>query len=277
MNNKDKIALLVIDGQIDFMDLPGSKLPVTGATEDMDRLVDFIKKNQSSIGLISCTLDSHHTLHIAHSALWKDKDGNNVPPFTMITDSDLKAGKYTPTMNLGWCYKYVADLEKQGEYPHFIWPDHCIIGTPGHALYPALSDAINSWERTSMRPTKFVTKGSNPLTEHFGAFRANIEMADDPSTQFNQELVGYLSQYDQVYVAGEARSHCVANTLRQLLQEVPSFVPKLIFLEDCMSDVVGANLPQAFYDGVNAIYAEAKAKGVQFVKSTDPVLQPATV
>ena len=39
-----KVHLLVIDPQIDFMDLPGSALPVTGANADMDRLAGFVRK-----------------------------------------------------------------------------------------------------------------------------------------------------------------------------------------------------------------------------------------
>lgn len=39
-----KVHLLIIDPQIDFMDLPGSALPVAGANADMDRFAPLLDK-----------------------------------------------------------------------------------------------------------------------------------------------------------------------------------------------------------------------------------------
>lgn len=265
-----KNALLIIDAQVDFMDLPGSALPVTGATADMDRVATFIKNNGARIDSISCTLDSHRTIDISHPSWWTDKDGNSVSPFTLITHQDLLDGKFTALFNPTWSFDYVKRLEEQGEFNHFIWPYHCLIGSEGASLYKPLHKVINEWEATRRIPVKFVTKGDNPYTEHFGAFRANIEMPQDPKTQFNQDLVNTLMQFDNVYLSGEARSHCVVNSLRQAVNEVPALASKIILLEDCMSDVTG--LPAGFYQQVSDIYADAVKKGVRIAKSTDIVL-----
>lgn len=268
-----QLALLIIDGQIDFMDLPGSALPVTGATKDMDRVIAFIKRNIGQIDNITCTLDSHRTLDIAHPSWWMKKDGSPVDPFTPISSAQVKDGTYAPKIDPKWSREYVEALETQGEFSHFIWPYHCLIGSAGTALYIPLHKAINEWEATKVTPVNFVTKGDNPYTEHFGAFRANIEIPIDPKTQFNQGLIKNLMEYEAVYLAGEARSHCVANSLRQLVKEAPALVPKLVILEDCMSDVLG--LPQGFYDEVNVIYDTARKTGVRFTKSTDSVMATA--
>jgi len=265
-----KIALLIIDGQVDFMDLPGSALPVKGATNDMDRVAAFIKKHGAEISSISCTLDSHRTIDISHPSWWVDKDGVNVLPFTPISYQDLLDGKYTPLFAPTWSIDYVKRLEEQGEFSHFIWTYHCLIGSKGASLYEPLHAAINEWEATRKIPVKFVTKGDNPYTEHFGAFRANIEMPEDPKTQFNQDLVKTLMEYDDVYLVGEARSHCVANSLRQAVNEVPALASKIIILEDCMSDV--PDLPPAFYQQVNDIYTDCISKGVRVSKSTNNLL-----
>lgn len=265
MNNK-KAALLIIDGQIDFMDLPGSALPVKGATADMDRVISFIGRNMDILDNITCTLDSHRTIDISHPSFWMTADNKPVAPFTPISSKEVQDGKYTPRFNPTWAREYVDRLEKQGEFSHFIWPYHCLIGSKGAAMYEPLHKAINEWEAEKGKPVTFVTKGDNPYTEHFGAFRANIEMRQDPKTQFNQELIKNLMEYDEVFLAGEAKSHCVANSLRQAITEVPALANKLVILEDCMSDVPG--LPQAFYDEVQVIYDNAKNAGVRFVKST---------
>lgn len=265
-----KIALLIIDAQIDFMDLPGAALPVAGACADMDRVAAFIKTNMQEISSISCTLDSHRTIDISHPSWWATSDGKNVAPFTPISHQDLLDGKYTALFNPQWSFEYVKKLEEQGEFQHFIWPYHCLIGSEGASLYKPLHKVINEWEAQRRIPVKFVTKGDNPYTEHFGAFRANIEMKEDPKTQFNQDLVDTLMKYDDVYLAGEARSHCVVNSLRQAVNEVPALAPKIILLEDCMSDVPG--LPAGFYQQVADIYADAVSKGVRISKSTNPLL-----
>ena len=269
---------MVIDGQNDFV-LPNGALPVTGAVDDMKRVVEFIKNNMDGLNGISCTLDSHHTLDISHPAWWMDKNGNIVPPFTVILPQDLLEGKYTARTAPQWSNKYVNDLATQGEFVHFVWPYHCLIGTTGHALYADLAAALKQFEETKGVPVHYVTKGENQYTEHFGAFRANIEIPQDPSTQLNQRLIKYLMENDDVYLAGEASSHCVANTLKQAVNEVPGLASKLIILEDCMSAVPGgpvANGP-SFAELAQPIYDDAKAKGVRFAKSTDVVLDAALV
>lgn len=271
MNNK--ITLLIIDGQVDFMDIAGSALPVTGATKDMDRVIAFIRANEDIISGISCTLDSHRTIDISHPSFWMNADGTPVAAFTPISSADVKSGKYTARQAPQWALRYLEQLETQGEFGHFIWPYHCLIGSKGASLYEPLHKAVNEWEAKKGVTVNFVTKGDNPYTEHFGALRANIEMVEDPRTQLNQDLIKKLMSGDEVYLAGEARSHCVANTVRQIYKEVPQLASKLIILEDCMSDVAG--LPQAFYDEVSAIYDSAKKAGVRFAKSTDSILATA--
>jgi len=273
MNNK-RIALLIIDGQNDFMDIATPEftaaLGVPGATKDMDRVVAFIQKNSKEIDHISMSLDSHRPLDIAHSCWWMNADGSPVAPFTLITPKDLNDGKYTPRISPAWSIDYVAELEKQGEFTHCIWPNHCLIGSVGAALYKPLHLAVCEWESSNGKPVNYVTKGDNQYTEHFGIFRANIEIPRDPKTQFNQPLIKTLMEYERVFLAGEAKSHCVVNSLRQAITEVPQLAPKIFVMEDCMSDVPG--LPPGFYTAVNDIWNKAKAAGVQFVKSTDNVL-----
>lgn len=256
-----KLALCIIDGQNDFMDIQGAALPVQGASADMDRLSSWAIPNIEKFSRIFLTQDSHHYLDIAHPDWWQDASGKTVSPFTLITYADIMAGKYTPRLNYKKSVAYVKALEDNGEYLHFIWPPHCLMGTWGHNFYKSVFDIILATEKSG-KWVNIITKGSNPFTEHFGAFRANIEDPNDWSTQLDQNLINNLLDCDEVLIAGEARSHCVANSLRQLLQEMPALAPKLVVLTDCMSDVPG--LPQAFYDEVQKLYDDAKNKGVKF-------------
>jgi nicotinamidase-related amidase len=78
-------------------------------------------------------------------------------------------------------------------------------------------------------------------------------------------LIKTLEEYETVYFAGEAMSHCVANTLKQAMQ-FPELAKKFVILTDCMSNVKG------FEHIADDIYAEAKALGIKFVASTDITL-----
>lgn len=261
---RKKNALLVIDAQYDFCH-PQGALYVPGAEQDMVRLRNFILNNHLNLDHICVTLDSHPVNDISHPAFWMDKDGNFPPPFTQITLADINEGRWTPRFSPQEATKYVAELEAQGEFPHFIWPEHCLIGSKGASLNDDLMDALKTWTR----PGKWyqaVTKGTFPLTEHFGIFMAQVPVNDRPETQLNQGLIRTLENYQTVYLAGEAKSHCVATSLKQAMKYAPNLASKIIVLEDIMSDV-----PNLGHLGKH-IYDEARQKGIQFVKSTDLVL-----
>jgi nicotinamidase-related amidase len=257
-------ALLIIDAQNDFV-LPTGNLPVAGADADMNRLASFITKNKKEISYIGMTLDSHHVIDISHPAFWQDKDGNSAKPFTLITPEDVNAGVWSPRYAPIEAVRYINELEKQGEYAHVIWPEHCIIGSTGAAIYKPVMDAVIEWSRQNRFFGAF-TKGTNPLTEHFGAFRANVPIKDRPETQVNYDLINTLNSYRNIYFAGEAQSHCVGNSLKQAIEIVPDLAKKFVILTDCMSPVTG------FETLADPIFEDAKKLGIRFAKSTDITL-----
>ena len=86
-----------------------------------------------------------------------------------------------------------------------------------------------------------MTKGSNPWTEHFSAVQAEVPDAADPTTQVNTGLVSTLEEADVILLAGEALSHCLANTVRDVAQHFadPSFIQKMVLLTDASTSVPG--------------------------------------
>jgi nicotinamidase-related amidase len=252
--------LLIIDMQYDFCS-PDGALYVRGAEDDVARLAAFITINSGKINHIILTQDNHQVIDISHPGFWEDRDGNPPEPFTVITPDDIRKSIWTPRFDRERAVDYVYRLEKQGEFPHVIWPEHCIMGSHGAAITDELMKPVRAWAR---RGNYFdvIIKGTNPLTEHFGALRANIPVGDDPGTQINMDLVRKLRHYDTILVAGEASSHCVANTVRQML-DIGGIAPKLVILEDCMSDVTG------FETIALPVYEKARSAGSKFVKSTE--------
>lgn len=265
-----KIRLLVIDPQVDFCE--GGALPVPGGNGDMERLAAMVTRLGGRIDDIAVTLDSHRTIDIAHPAWWVDSQGRNPAPFTLITSADLAAGTWTPR-NPDWRQRstdYVKALETAGKYVLIIWPEHCLIGSPGHAVHPALFKALQGWEKTEFGMVNYVTKGANPFTEHYSAVAAEVPDQDDPSTMLNADLIDALRESDVILIAGEALSHCVKATVEDIADNIGAeHVRKFVLLEDCTSPIPAAPGTPDF-PAIAADFVERmKARGMRVAKSTE--------
>jgi len=260
------IHLVVIDPQYDFCD-PSGSLFVPGADQDMERVGAMVDRLRGKLADLHVTLDSHRIVDVSHPIWWKDGSGKHPDPFTMITPADVEAGTWTTTQPgmRQRSLQYLKDLEARKRYPHVIWPEHCRIGTLGATVVPALQKALDAWERERFGVVDFVTKGSNPWTEHFSGVLAEVPDPEDPTTQINTGLIQILEEADIVLVAGEARSHCLANTVRDIVANFgdASAVEKLHLLTDGCSDVPSfENLGEDFVK-------ELTAKGMKVTTTTD--------
>lgn len=251
------IQLFIVDPQNDFCD-PNGSLYVPGAEDDMKRLAAMIHRTKGKLDDIHVTLDSHHHLDISHPTMYKRvSDGAQPDPFTIlgvdngkIVKCDLDAtGQKLPTTEeyttarFGFYDRvksYLEALDATGRYPHVIWPLHCLIGSWGACIVPELLDAIHEWE-SMIAKTNYVTKGSNIFTEHFSGIKAEVPDPDDPTTQINTGLIQTLEEADIIAFTGEALSHCVANTGRDIADcfSDPKYVQKITLLTDASSNVVG--------------------------------------
>jgi nicotinamidase/pyrazinamidase len=236
-----KIDLLVIDPQYDFCN-PKGNLYVAGAEDDMKRLSTMIKKRKAKINNIHSTLDQHHIINIAHPIFWRDSTGNHPDPFTLITIDDLADGAWMTTKPsmMKRAAEYIKELALKGRYVLCIWPPHCIIGSLGATIVPEVYEAYCEWESERFAIANKVTKGSNFWTEHYSAVRAEVPDPDDPGTAMNISLINTLKEADVIGIAGEAISHCVANTIRDIADEVGNNnISKFVLLEDATSSVTG--------------------------------------
>lgn len=258
-----KTILLVIDPQNDFCSPKGS-LFVPGAVEDCERLAYFIQNNKTQIDSISVTLDSHSCYHVAHGVFWQDQNGNHPEPYTQITYNDFENGIWRP-VDSSYNKKienYLLSLESKGRYKLVIWPQHCIVGTSGSDIYPSVYKAINDWEMS--HPCKnmgIIRKALNQCTEHYSAVQAEVPDPSDDSTKTNFTLIDILKEADRVYIAGEALSHCVANTVSDLAVYISP--DKMYLLRDCASSVVG------FEAQGEDFLSQMKAKGMNIASSSD--------
>lgn len=253
------VQLLIIDPQNDFCATNGA-LYVPGAENDMARLSKMIIDNKSKIDDITVTLDSHRYLHVAHPIWWVDNAGNHPGPFTIINVDDVEGtNPKWKAANPGFqkrSVEYVKALSGT-KYPLCIWPPHCLIGSEGHAVYPELFKALQEWE-LQFSVVDYVTKGSNMFTEHYSAVKAEVPDPDDHTTLINTPFIKKLQTADILFIAGEALSHCVANTVRDVNTEFgPDQARKFVILSDASSPVPGfENLADDFVKEMTSLGAQ---------------------
>lgn len=240
-----RIEILLIDPQNDFCD-PSGALYVKGAESDMHRLADLLKSvaRSPNLGDVHVSLDTHHKFHIANPGYWVDKDLNHPAPFTIISADDVDKGiwraRYPQMQN--WASLYVHTLASRGRYPLCVWPVHCRIGTWGTGIYAPVLEALDLVEDVSpnIPLVDFVTKGSNFQTEHYGAVMSEVLDPADPSTGLNVPLIEALKNADRILIAGEALSHCVANTVRDVAANFgEDNVKKMVLIDGCSGPVDG--------------------------------------
>ncbi|MDA3812481.1 MAG: isochorismatase family protein [Spirochaetaceae bacterium] len=260
-----KIDLLIIDAQNDFCE-PEGALYVNGAENDCKRLAEFINRNSALFSNLYVTLDSHHNYDIAHPLYWIDTEGNHPDPFTIITEEDVKSGKWITNREeeREQGLRYVRTLSEKGKYSLCIWPPHCLIGSWGTQIQENVFKALNSWEIKNRTPVNTIYKGINPGTEHYGAFEAEVPQLDDKKTEMNLNIINELNQSDLILLAGQALDFCVANTVRQLASVLgDKNIQKMVLLKDCCSSVdPGSGLADQFIKELNI-------KGMKVINSSE--------
>ena len=241
-DNQAKGILIVIDGQKDFTKHPGSMLPVPGGISALRRTSEFIMLNVVSIDAILVTRDKHVTNHIAHEVLWIGRNGEYPAVYTAITLAEIDAGEYRATEPALQMIQrnYVAELEARGQKTLMIWPPHCIAGTPGYELDPALVIAFAFWEKYTDKKVVYLDKGEHPDTEQYGAFAADVPVAGAPETFTNMKAIDWINSFGTKFWTGLALSHCVMASMQQVFDEasVGNRSTHVLF-SDCTASVAG--------------------------------------
>ena len=248
-----RVAVFGIDCQVGFS-TPGASLFVPGAVGDMQRGARFILDNLERITTLIFSLDTHRAYQIFHPAFWSDADGEMPPPMTVITSDDVRGGRWLPIRDVERVIAYCELLEATGRYVLTVWPYHTLLGSPDHALVPALFEVAHYHSVARQTQTRLFTKGEHPMTENYSVLEPEVKEIDGWQVGgFNTELFELLMTHDTVYVWGEASSHCVSATLQSLQTRLeataPALMERIVILSDCMSpvppvcDASGAPLP----------------------------------
>ena len=291
--DKTRICLLIIDAQNTFC-IPDFELFVggrsgTGAVEDNVRLCEFIYKNMGAITAIAPTMDTHTAMQIFHPIFWINDSGEHPSPASNISFEDVEKGKWkvNPAVahsiaggDLEMLQKhalhYARKLTEDGKYPLTVWPYHAILGGISHALVSALEEAIFFHNIARSSQTMFELKGDNPLTENYSVLRPEVLDTYDGRqiAAKNQQLMEKLLSFDALIIGGQAKSHCVAWTIEDLLdycvEKDAGLLKKIYLLEDCTSAVVVPGVVD-FTERADAAFKRFGEAGMHLVKSTEAI------
>ena len=171
--DKERSALLIVDVQTDF--LPGGALPVGGGDEIVAPIAELMESNLFEMTV--ATQDWHPRDHISFAS---NHPGRK--PFDKI--------------------------QLYG-HEQILWPDHCVQGTAGANLHPAIP-----WARASA----IIRKATDAAVDSYSALRNNWNpKGNRPPTG----LTGYLKNRgaEQIFICGLARDFCVRWTAEDALQE----------------------------------------------------------
>jgi len=286
-----RVCLVLVDVQNTFC-IPGFELFVagtsgTGAVDDNRRLCSFIYRNLGSITQIVPTLDTHRAMQIFHPIWLLDERGEHPEPYTIVTAEDVDTGRWrvnplvAATVGLEEDYAqlqlrhYVHQLEAGGKYSLTVWPYHAMLGGIGHALVSSVEEAVFFHSIARHSQPDFQVKGENPLTEHYSMLGPEVTHGPDGELIAgpNDALIEHLLEFDAVIVAGQAKSHCVAWTIDDLLdgddERDQALAPRTYLLEDCTSPVV---VPGADYSAeADAAFRRFADAGMHVVSSTEPM------
>lgn len=269
--DSDDVHLVIIDMQVDFCHPQGS-LYVPGALGDIQRTIEFIYRNAERITHITCSLDSHLPAQVFTPAWWVDERGRPPAAFTMISYEDIEAGRWRPLNEPARSAAYVQQLEQQHKKQLCIWPYHTQMGSLGHALDPELWSAI-FWHSIARKVQPlWLSKGKVPLTEHYSIIQPEVPVPDEPGGGRNETILAILGRASHVVIAGEAESHCVLETVEDLVEyfkDRPERLPKILFLRDCTSPVLHPEID--FHAIAVERLAAFSRQGVRFINSTDPL------
>lgn len=162
--DREKDALLVVDVQHDF--LPGGALAVTGG----DAIVAPIAALAPRFATVVATQDWHPPGHVSFASAHAGRKPFETAPLP------------------------------QG--PQELWPDHCVAGSRGAALHPALPDTA---------VTLVLRKGTRREVDSYSAFRENVGPdGRRPTTGLGAWLAA--RGVSRVLVCGLARDFCVRAT-----------------------------------------------------------------
>ena len=263
--SQDKIKRLLLCKNIQKDYMEGGILPVPNSVKDVENITRFIYNNMENITKIVCSMNTHTREQIFHPCWWINSAGNHPEAYTIITYKDVANGKWKVLNknNQKKSKQYLKQLEKSSKKKLCIWPYNCLRGSDGYALENEFAKIIRFHSAVRITKSEIIRRGDNKFLEMYGIIKS--EVGDEDC--INRPILKMIEEYDEIYVVGEAASHFVVESLKQIAEhfaEQPEIIQKITVLTDCTSPIEGFEEETAkIFNMLNKTY------GMKFEKSTD--------
>ena len=288
-----RVGLLLVDVQNTFC-IPGFELFVAGASgqaavEDNRRLAEFVYRNLGAITQMVPSLDTHHAMQIFHAAWLTDAQGNRPDPMTLVTADDAREGRWRVDPEVAAAAGVdprvrpapPGALHAPAGRPRQVRPDR--VALPRHAGRHRPRAGVLGGGGGVLPRAGPAQRAAVLRQGRAGADRALLDAGPRghrgpgrrrASATVDHDLVQTLLGFDAVIVAGQAKSHCLAWTIDDLLShhsvQEDQLAQRTYLLEDCTSPIVVPGVVD--YTGeADAAFERFAAAGMHVVRSTDPI------
>jgi nicotinamidase/pyrazinamidase len=264
---------IFIDFNNDFLD--DGSLPVKGGRQASKNSASLIKRLKKKFNQIWASMDCHQKMQIFHPKWHLNKKNQNPGPYQPITHQDYLDGTWRCSIGNrrykdGKTYQqkteeYLKELESKSKLTLVSWPEHALVSTKGWLLEESFTEALYEWEEENLRRVNFIAKGSNPFTEFYSAFEAEVFQPDDPSTGLNTKLVQALEEADEIVWGGLVLEYCLRHSMKSILDNFSNtdYIKKCVLLRDCTESLDASR--QVGEDFIK----EYEAKGLKVCSSKD--------
>ena len=258
---------------------------------------------------IRCTLDSHNNFQIFFPWFWVDSHGEPLAPHTLITVDGRDAKRLVNTDPLGnvlkedvnpnpaitswvtdkgydWlveqCRFYNRELAAGGRYTLYLWPPHCLVGSPGHTVTGVVDEArtLHSLARASQSWGEI--KGTHSLTENYSVLRPEVLTSCDGGILAERNVRFYrtLVEADALIRGRTGRKplrqeHGAGPAGRNPAGGAGASPKKVYIMTDCMSSVAvrteNGDIAADFTESAEQTLDEAASAGMHLVRSTEPM------
>mmetsp|Transcript_7454 Transcript_7454/g.13049 ORF Transcript_7454/g.13049 Transcript_7454/m.13049 type:complete len:198 (+) Transcript_7454:341-934(+) len=138
--------------------------------------------------------------------------------------------------------KHSSSISRIVRFQLCIWKEHCLIGSEGHNVVQVVMDAMTEWCDATGGSVEWVNKGEDNFTDMCSAMAAEVPVSSE--TAFGYDLFhSRKKRTDKLIICGQALSHCVKYTVRDIVQRWPKDqMDKLTVLRDCTTPVPGSEM-----------------------------------
>ena len=144
----------------------------------------------------------------------------------------------------------------------------------GHALVSSVEEAIFFHTVVRLSQPRFEIKGDRPFTENYSVIGPEVLLGPQGEKLgiHDTKFIDELQKVDRLIIAGQAKSHCVAWTISDFLDDIQQIDPKLAqkvyLLQDCTSPIVIPGLVD-HTDAANAVFEKFASAGMHIVNSSE--------